>query len=352
MRHTILVMIMVLMPMLTSAQQDEPVTIMSDGRSRSFIVHTPSNPNGAPVVFAFHGTNGTAPGMQATGLSALADLHGFIVVYPQALSIGGVVQWNVYVDAKPGHGGVNVDDAPDDVVFVRDMISWLRDRYAVPQQRIYATGLSNGGFMCYALSILASNEIAAIAPVAANMWGDNDYLAGLPTYSSVRPIPVMHVHGTADQVVAYPDPDDKPMDYQEYPLFVAGRACGALTYSTVENIAPNVDRLVFCGQPIRVELIRIRGMGHAWSNGAFETSREIIRFFDLLRTTSVNHQPQTTNHQLLTTNHTLDLSIDHDGRLRVVDLLGRVLVDQAVHAGPLHLDLSAYGAGPYLLMWY
>jgi poly(3-hydroxybutyrate) depolymerase len=37
-------------------------------------------------MLAFHGGGGTGLGMQrATGLSAVADRHGFLVAYPQAL---------------------------------------------------------------------------------------------------------------------------------------------------------------------------------------------------------------------------------------------------------------------------
>ena len=272
------------------AQQDRTITISSGGIQRSFDVHLPSAapPAMLPVLLCYHGTGGTAQGMKSvTGFNVLADANNFIVVYPQAVKIGNDVQWNVYVDGMPGHAGVGVDDAPDDVLFTRDIIAYLATNFTVDVSRVYASGLSNGGFMCYALSMLAADDIAAIAPVAANMWADEQFLTDLITIGNVREIPVLHVHGTADATVEYPDKDGVPKDYEEYPLFVAGRTCNAVTYSAVMPVMNGVDKLVFCPPPVEVSLIRISGMGHTWSNGMYPTSSEIVDFFGLKNTTAV-----------------------------------------------------------------
>lgn len=284
MRQLLLLLVAMLVASPLVAQQDQSVTITSEGRERRFILHLPSAPPaaGLPVALAYHGLGGTAESMRAlSGFNVLADRHGFIVAYPHALDIAGSRQWNVYVDAAPGHAGANAPGAPDDVLFTRDIIAYLSDRYAVDRTRVYATGMSNGGFMSYALSLLAADAIAAIAPVAGNLWGDSPTITQLAGSSAVRTMPVMHVHGTADNVVRYVDIDNTPQQYGEYPLFVPGRACGATTYTQVVPIAPNVDRLVFCSSPVPVWLIRITGMGHVWTDGAFATSREIVKFFGL-----------------------------------------------------------------------
>jgi poly(3-hydroxybutyrate) depolymerase len=266
------------------AAQDQSISITSGGIERIFDVHIPSETPEAnlPVLICYHGTGGSSASMKSvSGFDALADRHRFIAVYPQAARIGFDIQWNVFVDDRPGHGGVGADDAPDDILFTHDIIETLAERFAIDRTRVFATGLSNGGFMCYALSMLASTEIRAIAPVAASLWADESYLTQLISSRSVTPMPVMHIHGTADNVVDYPDPDNLPRDYEEYPLFISSNAAGTLTYSKVIPITRDVDRLVFSTLPVEVSLVRIKGMGHAWTNGSFATSSAIVTFFGL-----------------------------------------------------------------------
>lgn len=68
-------------------------------------------------------------------------------------------------------------------------------------KRIYATGMSNGGMMCYRLAAELSDRIAAIAPVAGTMAIEN--------YKPKRPVPVMHFHGAADKIVPFAGPSGR-----------------------------------------------------------------------------------------------------------------------------------------------
>jgi poly(3-hydroxybutyrate) depolymerase len=122
-------LIVLLLTTLAFAQQDKTVTIVSGGIQRTFDVHLPSmNPaQNLPVLICYHGSGGTSAGMAATsGFNALADQNNFIAVYPQSLLINNsVLEWNVYVDDKPGHAGAGDPNAPDDILFTRDMIAKL-----------------------------------------------------------------------------------------------------------------------------------------------------------------------------------------------------------------------------------
>jgi polyhydroxybutyrate depolymerase len=71
----------------------------------------------------------------------------------------------------------------------------------VDPKRVYATGMSNGGMMCYRLAAELSDRIAAIAPVAGTMAIDN--------YNPQRPVPVMHFHGKADNMVPFAGPSGR-----------------------------------------------------------------------------------------------------------------------------------------------
>ncbi len=337
------------------AQLDRTVTIMSGGVPRTFDVHLPSinPPQNLPVLFCFHGTGGSSAGMAATsGFNTLSDGNNFIAVYPQGVQIGADIQWNVYVDDQPGHAGVGDANAPDDIRFTRDMIDKLVLDFNIDRKRVYASGLSNGAFMCYALSMFAYNEIKAIAPVAGNLWADQKYLETLLASGTVTPMPVMHVHGTADNVVDYPDPDNMPKPYEEYPLFVSARGCAATTYSDVVPIMHLVDKLVFCPPPVEVSLIRITGMGHAWTNGEYATSKEIVKFFNLIQESSgVLGGVKQKGFHIASSVADLSLRIvlDNPATAQLLNTLGELVYEAKQQTGSFEIQTQSYGNGLYLL---
>ena len=81
----------------------------------------------------------------------------------------------------------------DDVKFVSALLDDLSTVCNVDAKRVYATGISNGGMMCYRLAAELSGRIAAIAPVSGTIAIDE--------VKPKRSVPIMHFHGTADRVV-------------------------------------------------------------------------------------------------------------------------------------------------------
>jgi polyhydroxybutyrate depolymerase len=160
---------------------------------RSYTIHVPAHYDAkrpTPLVLALHGA-GTNGLMMAnyTGLSKKADDAGFIVVYPNGTGAGGLLlTWN--------SGGM--PSKVDDVGYLRKVLDDAASCVNVDQQRIYATGLSNGAMMCYRLANEMSDRIAAIAPVAGTLAIDN--------YRPKRAVPVIHFHGTDDKLVPIEGP--------------------------------------------------------------------------------------------------------------------------------------------------
>lgn len=341
---------------LTAQPPDQTFTITSDGWQRNFLVHLPADqpdPN-RPLLIVYHGAGMTSAQMRAmTGFNALANEFNFIVVYPQGSVIDGRNQWNVFVDGEPGHGGIPDPAATDDVVFTRDLIAYMKANYDIDESRVAATGVSNGGFMTYALSMLAHDAIMAIAPVAANMWADETYLTQLVTGGTLAPMPILHIHGTTDQIVPYPDPNDMPDDYGEYPLFVgAGIECGATTYTTPVPLMDSVDKRVFCGSPTEVALIRIGGMGHVWSNGTFPTSRTIVEFFRFDQASGVDAIDAidfTVAPSIAAASFTVELPVA--GRVQLVALDGSVVRDVTMAAGRGSIACDDLSSGVYLVRY-
>ena len=97
-------------------------------------------------------------------------------------------------------GGASIP--PDDVGFIRLIVDDVAARRNLDRSRVYATGHSNGGYMSYRLACSASDIFAAVAPVSAGSPWISDFLGNCrPT----RPVPVLTLHGNADDVVPYSD---------------------------------------------------------------------------------------------------------------------------------------------------
>jgi polyhydroxybutyrate depolymerase len=212
------------------APGDHTRTLQVDSQTRSYLVHVPpkyDSANPTPVVLIFHGAGMNASMMQRfSGMNGKADEAGFIAVYPNGTGAGPFLTFN--------SGGVEwelVKKQPNDVTFVSQLLDDLTTVVNVDPKRIYATGMSNGGMMCYRLAAEMSDRIAAIAPVAGTM--------AVTEAKPKRPVPVLHFHGTEDRLVPYGGPD------QRVPKF--------LTFKSVEDSVATWVKLNGCREEPVVE---------------------------------------------------------------------------------------------------
>jgi poly(3-hydroxybutyrate) depolymerase len=233
-------------------------TLTSGGKSRSFIFHAPGTSvgSGLPLLFVFHGDGGNGAGIRATsGFDAVADAGNFIVVYPNA--------------DNDGNGWHRAIDQLKDVNFTSDLIDYFCTTYHINAGKVYASGHSAGGFMTYNLAVNLAGRVAAFAPVAGNMYANNNNYAYFAS-AGFKPVPILHIHGDPDGTVAYPDPDHQPTGWSEWPLTqFSYYSCGKTTYTLpVAPLAANVTKLSFCsGAPLagkEISLIRVAGAGHGW----------------------------------------------------------------------------------------
>lgn len=166
-------------------------TIPVAGSSRSYLLHTPPALGAVPgqrfpLVLAFHGGGGTAEQLdRLTGLRAFAEREQFFLAFPQGVNNN----WN---DGRPG-----INDAVDDVGFVRVLLDELTAAYPIDPARVYATGLSNGGHFCQRLAFDLGDRIAAIAPVAAALS------TALAARAPPPPTPILMIVGDADPISPY-----------------------------------------------------------------------------------------------------------------------------------------------------
>ena len=94
--------------------------------------------------------------LEAQAMSLLSQ-HNISVGY--GIHKQGNRFWNTFL----GNSSVN------DVGFIRDLLDTLQANYNIDQNRIYSTGMSNGGFMSYSLACQLNDRITAIASVTGSM---------------------------------------------------------------------------------------------------------------------------------------------------------------------------------------
>ena len=172
---------------------DHTLTVDTPEGQRQVLLHAPAGASKPrPLVIALHGAGETGSDFaNDTGFSRLADREGFLVAYPSA---GGPNSfWNLTGQA-PG---------ASDVEALERSLDQLEAAGCVDRARVFVTGVSNGGGMTARLACDLSERLAGAASVAGGY-------RSLPACKPERPLPVLEIHGTADQVVPY---GGKPPDF-------------------------------------------------------------------------------------------------------------------------------------------
>lgn len=245
-------------------------TLSHDGQERSYILYVPavvdwSQP--VPLVFVFHGGGGSAQSaMRMSGFNAVADEHGFLVVYPNGtgpLSGERLLTWNA------GGCCANAqENNVDDVGFVRAVLADVQASASIDARRIYTTGMSNGAMLSHRLACEASDVFAAAAPVAGTL--------NFPACQPAQPIAMLAFHGTDDQHAPYEGgagPDslvgvDFASVEDSMAFWAAANGCQppAQTRSAGDDFRH--EEWPGCRDGTAVELVTIFGGGHAWPGGA------------------------------------------------------------------------------------
>jgi len=173
--------------------QQLSVDLTVDGNARRFIIYLPEGYNNAgamPMIFVIHGGSGTPEGMiNIANFKLISEREKVVLVYPAGIQNN----WNDGRPTTPNQLGIN------DVGFFNQMCDYLINNYSVDSTRIYATGISNGGFMSSRLGCELSDRIAAIAVDAATMEANTI----APNCNPGRPVPAIYIHGSSDPLVPF-----------------------------------------------------------------------------------------------------------------------------------------------------
>ena len=189
-------------------------TLTHDDVEREYGLFFPSDydeSSDIPLVVNIHGgCMDAASQMAVMNMRDLAEEHNFALVYPQGLPEEGAEDCLIW-NSGPYATESNKTTA-DDLGFFEALIADMTGSYAIDSNRIYATGFSNGGFMTYALACYQSDIFAAVAPVAGMMTEEEINPDSPNPCVTERPVPVVHLHGSADTAVTV-DLGDAAVDF-------------------------------------------------------------------------------------------------------------------------------------------
>jgi polyhydroxybutyrate depolymerase len=170
-----------------------------EGAQREALIYRPSKETpaesggtakGAPVVFGFHGHGGNS--RQAARSYRLHEAWPeALVVYMQGVPTPGRL---TDPEGKLNGWQHDVGDHEDrDLKFFDAVLATLKRDYQIDENRIYATGHSNGAAFTYVLWAGRGEVLAAIAPSAG----------GSRSIRKAKPKPVLHIAGENDPLVRF-----------------------------------------------------------------------------------------------------------------------------------------------------
>ena len=226
-----------------------------NGTNRTMNVYAPKNiEKGRPLIIQMHGMNQDAPYQQnAAKWEPIADTARFVVVFPN----GQNKAWDIGGDK--------------DINFLKAIINEMYNKYGIDKNRVYVSGFSMGGMMSYHAANKMGDMIAAIAPVSG----------GGGVNSPKRAMPIMHTHGTSDDVVNYNSTVNTLKGW------VSAQKCSSSSKvtkpypSSKPGSAASLEVWSGCKDNVEVRLLTIAGKGHWYSMDeavSVNTSVEIWNF--------------------------------------------------------------------------
>ena len=176
--------LLLLMAGIVSAKADN---LNVNGTNRSYNVYAPKNlGENRPLLIFCHGYNQDANWMQNSefkndkvSMEAVCDTAKFVVVFPNGIDRA----WDTSGDR--------------DINFIKAIIDKMATQYKIDRNRVYLGGFSMGGMLTYHAMNKIPDLIAAFCPVSGYPMG------GATANAKTRPIPILHIHGTGDDVCGF-----------------------------------------------------------------------------------------------------------------------------------------------------
>jgi len=219
------------------------LTLVHDGTTRHYRLHAPAgyDPNRpSPLVIALHPYPGDGLSLsRMVGLDELAARENFLVAYPDGINRG----FNALVCCGTA----------DDVGFLTALTEHLIQTWRVDPDRVYLTGISNGGDLSFRAAVEASGRFAAIGVVSGGFIGDR---AAADDYAPTRPVSAITFIGGQDR---YADDFRTGIGTWQRRL-----RCTPVTPAPPPPATGVAHTRARCADGSDVEVYLIEQMGHAW----------------------------------------------------------------------------------------
>ena len=252
------------------------------------------------LVICLHGGDETPESfMRITrrGFNKLSENNNFVVAYPEALN-------NYWNDAREDSISLSHYEKVDDIGFIDKTVQYAIDSFRIDPQRIFVTGLSDGGLMAFRLACELQGRIKGIATVAASISLDQLVECNIDTTLSI-----MAINGTRDPVLSYyggqmivDDMERGSMLPIEDAIEFLLEKNGCTEKPTHRDIAnrdtfdeTRSEKYIYsnCSTGSKIVLIKVNNGGHTWPGGRqyegqrnigktsrdFEATSEIWKFF-------------------------------------------------------------------------
>ncbi|MGZ8763422.1 MAG: alpha/beta hydrolase family esterase [Acidimicrobiia bacterium] len=212
--------------------------LLSGGVARDYFLTVPSTYDKnvkAPVVLNFHGHGSTATEQYLyTQLDAKGAARGFIVVTPNGID----EQWDYTAPSV-------------DFTYAADLVRYLDSVLCIDDNRVFTTGISNGGAFSSSVVCQTGIGFGAFASVTALT----------PACANGVQVPMLAFHGTADPVVPYSIAGPFTASW------ATRNGCNATPVET--RIEPDIQkrRFVGCAAGLSATLYSVEGGGHTWPDG-------------------------------------------------------------------------------------
>lgn len=249
-----LITLMLLLAALTARAAYGNGEIDVNGTTRNYITYVPEGgcPQGRPLLISCHGMNQDAAYQKGMlNVDLVADTAKFITVFPNGINKGWDISGN------------------SDVQFMEKIIDKMVSLYKIDRNRVYLSGFSMGGMFTYHCMNKMADKIAAFAPISGYPMG------GATANADTRPIPIIHTHGTGDDVCTF-DRVQACLD-----VWIQHNHCPSSAIVTNNyNGNPIITKRVWGPGDDNVEVVLIEraGKGHWVSNDGYPSVRDIWEF--------------------------------------------------------------------------
>ncbi|SHL24166.1 Por secretion system C-terminal sorting domain-containing protein [Fibrobacter sp. UWOV1] len=242
---------------------------------REIHVYAPSDlKENSPLLISCHGMDQDPNYQQSnTHWEAVADTAGFVVVYPRGGT--GMSTWDIQGDK--------------DTKWMTEIIDQMYTDYKIDKKRVYLSGFSMGGMFTYHSMSKIADKIAAFAPTSGtNVFGAS---------KAMRPVPIIHPHGTNDDVLQYNQVEGFIKNYRDQ-FNCPAQAKEETNYPNAENNGATMYTWGPCDKGVYIKHLKLPGRGHSPSKADVSDIWNFIKQWDVNGLISEKPEPESSSSEV------------------------------------------------------